>query len=383
VRLLLLADTLPNGGLERQLALLAANLPGNWEARVWAMDEGPFLRPLLDLGIPVLVRRRRSQHDIGPALQLLHDVTAWRPDVVHAWGWMSALAAVPACRALGIPCINGMIRSGALESRLTVLKRFGLAGATLVVANTQAGLDAWSVRPAKARLVHNGFDQSRLEALTRTAPDDSATFTVVMTARMTRVKQFDLVIEAARRLAAEDAGWRFLLVGSGPDRDRLIGLAADLVEQGVVFFPTSGMEVMGLLSRADAGVLMTDPTRAREGLSNSILEYMAAGLPVVCGDGGGNPEVVLNGVTGYVIPQGDLEALVDRLGHLRRHPEIRASMGAAGKERVLTEFSVETMVDRMLAVYAEAMAATRRRHALCCRRTLRDQDDRRTTRGPK
>jgi glycosyltransferase involved in cell wall biosynthesis len=373
VKLLLLADTLPNGGLERQLALLAANLPSDWEARVWAMDEGPFLQPLLDLGIPVLVRRRRSQHDVRPAVRLFRDAGTWRPDVVHAWGWMSALAAVPACRALGIPCINGMIRTGALESRLTVLKRLGLAGATLVVANTQAGLDAWSIRPAKARLVHNGFDHSRLEALDESPPRDAAPFTVIMTARMTRVKQFDLVIEAARRLADDAGAWRFLLVGSGPDRERLVGLAGDLVERGVMAFPHSGMEVMSLLSRADVGVLMTDPTRAREGLSNSILEYMAAGLPVVCGDGGGNPEVVLNDVTGYIIPQGDLDALVDRLRHLRRHPETRESMGAAGRERILTEFAVETMVERMLAVYAEALAKTRRRHAICCRRTLRTQ----------
>lgn len=383
MRLLLLADTLPNGGLERQLALLAANLPRDWEARVWAMDGGPFLQPLLDLGIQVLVRRRRSRHDVRPAAQLLRDVMTWRPDVIHAWGWMSALAALPTCWALGIPCVNGMIRSGALDSRLTALKRLGLAGATLVVANTQAGLDAWDVPPAKARRVQNGFDPSRLEALTQPAPRDAALFTVIMTARMTRVKQFDLVIEAARRLAAEDEGWRFLLVGSGPDRERLVGLAADLVEQGIVSFPTSGMEVMGLLSQADVGVLMTDPTRAREGLSNSILEYMAAGLPVVCGDGGGNPEVVLDGVNGYIIPQGDREALTDRLRHLRRNPEIRERMGAAGKERVLSEFSVATMVERMLAVYDEALARTNRRRAVCWRRSSRDNHDRRTTRGPK
>jgi glycosyltransferase involved in cell wall biosynthesis len=98
---------------------------------------------------------------------------------------------------------------------------------------------------------------------------------------------------------------------------------------------------------------------------------MAAGLPVVCGDGGGNPEVVLNDVTGYIIPQGDVDALIDRLRHLRHHPDARERMGAAGRERILTEFSVETMVERMLAVYAEAMVKTRRRHAICCQRPLR------------
>jgi glycosyltransferase involved in cell wall biosynthesis len=100
---------------------------------------------------------------------------------------------------------------------------------------------------------------------------------------------------------------------------------------------------------------MTNPRLAREGLSNSIMEYMALGLPVVCGDGGGNPELVLDGVTGFIVPPNDPGALAERLQYLRDHEAERRVMGAAGKARILGEFSVETMVDRMLRVYTEAM----------------------------
>ena len=116
------------------------------------------------------------------------------------------------------------------------------------------------------------------------------------------------------------------------------------------------MEILGLVRQADVGVLMTDARLAHEGLSNSIMEYMALGLPVVCGSGGGNPELVQDGVTGFIIPPGDPAALAERLTTLRKDAAKRTRMGALGRERILRDFSVERMVDNMLGVYAEALA---------------------------
>jgi glycosyltransferase involved in cell wall biosynthesis len=361
VKVLLAVDSLGNGGLERQLSLLAASLPPDWEPRVWAMGGGEFQAYLRDRGVAVEIARRRARFDPLPAAALWRVLRTWRPDVVHAWGWMSALAAAPLCRALCIPLVNGTIRSGAVDPDFPRLKRLAMAGATLVVANTQAGLRAWDVRPSKGRVVYNGFDQSRLERDGDGPPRSDARFTVIMTGRMTAVKHFDLVIEAARRLSRDSDGWRFLLVGDGPDRARLQGAAGDLVDAGTVVFPQPGTEVLGLVREADVGVLMTNPRLANEGFSNSIMEYMALGLPVVCGDGGGNRELVVDELTGFVVPPADPDALAERLGYLRRHEDERSAMGAAGRARIESELSVTAMVDATLAVYAEAAELTRAR----------------------
>ncbi len=354
MRVLLLADTLVNGGLERQLALLATSLPPEWEARVWAMDGGTFTGYLRDRDVDVTVRQRRFRFDPAPAGALLSVLRSWRPDVVHAWSWMAGLAAAPLCRVLGIPLVNGMIRSGAVDLDHTRLKRLGLAGATLVVANTRAGLRAWRVSPTKGRVVYNGFDQTRLAQLDPERRTDPECCTVVMTGRMTPVKHYDVVLDAARRLSRDAAGWRFVLVGDGPDRERLRGAARDLVDGGVVAFPEPGSEVLGLVRDADIGVLMTNPALANEGFSNSIMEYMALGLPVVCGDGGGNPELVRHGVTGFIVRPADPDALAERLAWLRARPDERCAMGAAGRAVILTELSVAAMVEQTLALYAEA-----------------------------
>jgi glycosyltransferase involved in cell wall biosynthesis len=354
VKVLLLSDTLVNGGLERQLALLATSLPPEWEARVWAMDGGTFVQYLRDRDVEVAVQRRRFRFDLAPAGALLTVLRSWRPDVVHVWSWMAGLAAAPLCRALGIPLVNGMIRSGAVDPDFPRLKRLGLAGATLVVANTRAGLRAWGVSAARGRVVYNGFDETRLALLDPERRPDPACCTVVMTGRMTPVKHYDVVLDAARRLSRDEAGWRFVLIGEGPDRERLRRAAHDLVEGGVVAFPEPGAEVLGLVRDADVGVLMTNPALACEGFSNSIMEYMALGLPVVCGDGGGNPELVRHGVTGFIVTPGDPAALAERLAYLRARPDERRAMGAAGREVIVNELSVGAMVEQTIAVYAEA-----------------------------
>jgi glycosyltransferase involved in cell wall biosynthesis len=292
-------------------------------------------------------------------LSLARVMASWRPDVVHSWNWTSTLLAAPTCRLLRIPLLDGTIQTGALQPELFWLKRIGMACSCRIVANSHAGLQAWHVGPAKGRVVYSGFDPARLPERTPPASPADAPFTVIMTARMVPVKDYAVVIEAARLLSAETDGWRFLLVGDGADRRKLQEEAKDLVDTGVVVFPESGIEVLDLVCRADVGVLMTNPALAREGCSNSILEYMALGLPVVCGDGGGNPEVVLDGTTGYVVPQGDAAALAERLDRLRADASECAAMGSAGKARLQEAFSLDSMVRGMIRVYLEALADTR------------------------
>ena len=132
-----------------------------------------------------------------------------------------------------------------------------------------------------------------------------------MTGRLHVHKVHGSLLAAARLLASSSAptAWRFVIVGDGSKRKEVEAEAADLVARGVVEFARPGLEVLPLVSMADVGVLMTNDAALAEGCSNSIMEYMASGLPVVCCESGGNKELVTDCVSGYVVPPGDAAAL--------------------------------------------------------------------------
>jgi len=363
VKVLLLVDSLDNGGAERQMALLAAGLPSGWQRRVCTLGGGPFESHLRAKGITVEVLSRRSRLDPLPVVALWRSIVTARPDLVHSWSWISTLAAGPLCRLLRIPLIDGTIRTGGLQPEHLWLKRLGMACASLVVTNTHAGAQAWSVGPVKARVVHNGFDWSRLAAhsaargsASQPRSDHERPFTVAMIGRMEPERDFRVVIAAARMLQKEAPSCRFVLVGDGTERAELLREAADLIGSGIVAFPAADIEVLGYVRDADVGVLMTDPKWAQEGCSNAIMEYMACGLPVVCAESGGNRELVEDGKTGFVIAPADPRALAQQIAYLRDHEAERRAMGAAGRQRIVESFSLQRMVDGFLRVYEEALS---------------------------
>lgn len=372
-RVLFLTATLTSGGLERQLSLLAANLPSRWRPLVWSADGGPFRDVLARSAVPVIVDRRARRLDPRPFARLARLILCHRPDVVHAWHWMPAAVAAPVCRAAGIPFIDGTIRLGKPNPEFGRPRAAIMRLADVVVANSRAGLKAWGVGPPKGRVVYNAFDQTRLDASPADSPVEAgaggakavrraseaaspAAFTVVMTGRLHSHKDFRTLLSAARLVSAgAPAGtWRFLLVGDGPEAESLRRDAADLVEAGVVDFAAPGLEVLPLVATADVGVLLTDPAQHAEGCSNAIMEYMACGLPVIANDSGGNRELVEDGVTGFIVASGDAAGLARRLEELRGSAG-RAVMGAAGRTRLLRDFSLAAMVDAYVRIYEECV----------------------------
>jgi len=188
-----------------------------------------------------------------------------------------------------------------------------------------------------------------------------------MAARMASEKDFGTFLSAARHFYDEDPSggrWIFLAVGDGEERARLVKQNEDLVRGDVLQFVQPGMDVMGTLCAAQVGVLLTDPRMAVEGCSNSILEYMACGLPVICSRGGGNAEVVLDGETGFIIPPRDSSNLVDRLRYLESHRTEAAIMGAEGRRRIARLFSAERLARETLKLYREVVTRKEKSRAL-------------------
>lgn len=364
MKVLMVADGLWNGGAERQLTLLASSLPEPWSVSVLSMLDGPY-RPVLErLGIDVAVTPRRHRLDITPAFRMWRLASSVGPNIVHSWGWMSNAAMIPFCRMRRIPLLNGTIRDGFLPSRWAAMGKMGLSLSDVVVANSRAGLVAHGIAPDdRGRVVYNGFDAARLGAVgvavgANASHEGSA---VVMAARMHPAKDWRSFLRVARALTKDAPGWRFVAVGHGSERDALLREAADLVNAGLVEFPEPGLEVLPHMCAADIGVLLTNPAVHAEGCSNSILEYMACGLPVVCTDSGGNSELVQDGITGFLVPPDDIGAIEAALRTLHENPVRAREMGREGQRRLEERFTVDAMVEGFVAAYESMLAGRGRR----------------------
>jgi L-malate glycosyltransferase len=264
-------------------------------------------------------------------------------DVVQTFFLEAHLLAGSAARKAGVRAVVSSRRnlgySYGLKEKilLKIANRYPLRflANSLAVANTIARVEG--CRRELFEVIHNGVEISP-----RVPDERHQTKSVVMVANLRPVKSIPTLIQAAAIVAKEIPKVRFRIIGEGPDRHELQGLINALKLQSIVSMPGAATDVHSAISTAAIGVL----TSASEGFSNSLLEYMDAGLAVVATKVGGNEEIVQDGVSGYLVDAGDDGAVADRLLKLLNEPELARSMGRAGRKLVEEQFSVEAMLRR-------------------------------------
>lgn len=164
-------------------------------------------------------------------------------------------------------------------------------------------------------------------------------------------KGHDLLLDAARDLRAAVPGLRIVIVGDGPQRERLRARVEDEGLREIVTMTGHREDVAELLSAMDVFVF---PSTGNEGVPQAVLQAMAAGLPVVASSLPSIAEVVREGETGLLFPPGDGPALVEKVLHLAGDADLRRRMGEAGRIQVRERFSESGMLDRLEEVYCKA-----------------------------
>ncbi len=221
----------------------------------------------------------------------------------------------------------------------------------LVVANSYAVArsvrDAEGYRPDEVAVVYNGVDvPGNLPAASTNAGP-----VIGIVANLRPIKRIGDAIRAFAKIAEKHPEAILRIVGGG-DEAGLVQVASRMNVAGRVQF-TGRIESPGdELTNFSVGML----TSESEGLSNSIIEYMLAGLPVVCTSAGGNPELVEEGVNGFLVEVGDVSAMADRLDQLLRSGELRRSLGQAGRAKAQRKFSTVRMVEAHEELYARLAA---------------------------
>ena len=181
-----------------------------------------------------------------------------------------------------------------------------------------------------------------------------------MVGNLRPIKDHTTLVQAFARLADRFPDTHLLLVGKGTEEERLRNLAAELGVGPRVVFPGARMDVPRVLAAMDLFVLSSHS----EGMSNAIIEAMAAGLPVVASDVGGNAECVKDGETGFIVPPRSPEMMAARLSELLADGGLLERTGQAGRMRAESLFDVRSMVKQTADLYRSLHAETKAAHAV-------------------
>jgi glycosyltransferase involved in cell wall biosynthesis len=360
-RVLVLITLAETGGAQKYVASLLPALVGEYAVTVAAHGDG-FLADAATAGGARYVALRHVRRPLHPVedlrgfVELVRLCRRVRPALVHANSSKAGILGRLAAVAAGVPARLFTVHGWAFKAHTGAARRAYLwadramatiTTTTICVAESEraAGLRARTCRPGRTVVIHNGVERSpRSRAYAPVRP-----VTVISVGRLRAPKDFLTLVRAAARLEA--GSFRVRIAGDGPDRRRLVEEVERLGLADAVELLGTQPDVDALLAEADVFVLSS----ASEGLPMSVLEAMAAGLPVVASAVGGVPELVQEGDTGLLVPPGDPAALAAALARLVEEPELRERLGAAGRRRAEAEFSLVGFHQAHLAVYRAAL----------------------------
>ena len=305
----------------------------------------------------------RSKWDPRALVDLVRVVREQEIDVLHLSGMKGMVLGRIAARITGRPAIVHFHDTTRVSFWLRFLQRRVVPGATYALAVSEAVrrfvIEDFGIPSSRIEVLHYGMD---IDGMAASGPDagprirrehglDQDAPVITVMGRLIPEKGHEQLIRAMPMVLAACPAAVLVIVGDGPSRRDCERLVGALGLGAAVRFLGYRSDVPDLLAAADVAVV---PSLWVEGFGYVALEAMCAGLPVVASRVGGLPEVVVHGETGLLVPAGDSEALAEALVQVLRDPDLRRSLGDAGRRRARL-FTVERHCARMTRVYARAV----------------------------
>jgi glycosyltransferase involved in cell wall biosynthesis len=367
IRLLKFLTNFNIGGTERQFVQLAQKIdPNRFDLHVACFERvGSFLPAIEARGVPLTeygIRRLYSPSTLRAQWQFARYLRENQIHIVHSYGFYPNFFAVPAARLAGVPVVIASIRDTGevLEPSKRRAQRAACRLATHVLANADAVRDRLvqdGYNSAKISVIRNGIIPVQTERLERGGPirrefgiPDDAPILLVLS-RLNALKGIPYLLEAMPSILAKFPKTRLLIVGDGAQRETLERQSESLGLKRAIIFTGFRLDVPNLLRETSISVLPS----LSEGLSNVLIESMAAGIPTVATMVGGNFEVIRDGVTGFLVPPKSSSELSRAILLLLNDPEMAENMGKVGILHIRQRFSIDRALHETEQLYTSLL----------------------------
>jgi len=360
-KLAFIIPTMDMGGAEKQLCLLAQNLPRDeFETRVFLLTrDGPRSDGLRAADIPVVVIGKRFKLDFTALVRLKRELMKYQPDIVHTWLFAANSFGRVAARLAGVPVILGSERCvDPWKTPLHLWIDRALAKQTKVITTNSPGVRDFYVSRGlsaeKFQVIPNGIESrsageiSRTVAFARLQIQEGRKL-VLAVGRLWPQKRYRDLIWATELLDTLRDDMTLVIIGDGPQLAELQRYRDSVTTLDRVRFAGNRDDVASLLPHADQFWIGSE----YEGQSNALIEAMQAGLPVIASRIPGNVDLVTDHVTGRLFPVGDMAALARCSQWCFEHPEQARELGIAARQKINSQFSVQMMVDRHAGLYRQ------------------------------
>jgi L-malate glycosyltransferase len=363
IKLLKMLTNFRIGGTERQVANLARGIDSSqFDLHLACLcHTGELLEELETLRVPrpeFRIGSLYSPRTLWQGIRLAHYVRRNLIQIVHSYGFYPNVFAVPFARLAGAAIVVASIRDTGdlLTPMQTRLQKLVCRFADCVLVNAEAireSLIEQGYDPSKIVVIRNGIALSnfargeRNAALRRDLGFPPSARLVAVFSRLNPMKGVEYFLDAAIILAERFPDVRFLVAGDGGSRKELEDRACRLGLGSRIVFAGFRSDVRELLSEAAISVLPS----LSEGTSNTLLESMAAGIPVIATRVGGNPEVIEDGVSGLLVPPRDSAAIAAAMIRLLEDEDLALRLGQAGMRRVSELFSLSGSVQQTEHLY--------------------------------
>jgi glycosyltransferase involved in cell wall biosynthesis len=368
MRILMVIDSLPRGGKERRMLELIKGLKNSqfqFDIYLIVLTEIVEYEYVYDLPIKFEVIKRKYKKDPSIVFKLKKAITAFKPDIIHSWSTMASVYLSVSNLFTKIPLINGVLADAyanlTLRDKHYLRVKLTTPFSALFVSNSEAGIKAYRTPVKKSVCIYNGVDFSRFENLRPVAemekeilgsPKDGRVI-VGMVAGFDDRKDFGTLIRAAVKMCRTRKNLIFLLIGNGPLLESLKAGVPDDLSGSQIIFTGKRPDIESILQIIDIGVLIT----FYEGISNSIIEYMAMGKPVIATEGGGTIELVLEDFNGNLVEQKNEKQIIEKLEKLVDDGQMRLRMGQNAYQWVRQKFDIKEKTDEYIDLYHKLLRA--------------------------